>query len=137
VRYLTWNQMGSARRVWEAVGGALVFGTLCGLALGASLPLYLAGGVIACLAGVVGGSQHADLRGALLRGVAGGTTFGLSVLLGFELGGAADPVAALPDPRILFLLTTVVPSFPLHALGYRIARRRARSAATAAAALAD
>jgi hypothetical protein len=137
VRYVTWNQMGPARRVWEAVGGALVFGTLCGLALGASASLYIAGGVIACLAGVVGGSQHDALRGALLRGLAGGTTFGLSVLLGYELGGAADPVVALPDPHILFLLTTVLPSFPLHAIGYRITRHRGRLAATAEAALAD
>jgi hypothetical protein len=124
--------MGPARRVWEAFGGALVFGVLVGLALGWNTGAYLAGAVIATLAAVVGGSQHDELRGALLRGLSGGTTFGLAVLLGYELGGAAEPVVALPDPHILFLLTTIIPSFPLHAAGYALGRRlRGRVPATA------
>lgn len=128
--------MGPARRVWEAFGGALVFGTLVGLALGWNAGLYIAGGVIATLAAVVGGSQHLVLREALLRGLCGGTTFGLSVLLGYSLGGAASPTVALPDPEILFLLTTVIPAFPLHAAGYAIGRRvRSRVPATAEAVL--
>src|SRR5688500_5209776 len=97
-----WNDMSPARQLWEAFGGALTFGILVGLALGWNTGLYIAGGVIATLAAVVGGSQHEDLRGALLRGLCGGATFGLAVLLGYELGGSSSPAIALPDPHILF-----------------------------------
>jgi hypothetical protein len=128
--------MGTGRRVWEAFGGALCFGVLVGLALGWNAGAYLAGGAIATLAAVVGGSQHDDLRSALLRGVCGGTTFGSSVLLGYALGGASGPTIGLPDPHVLFLLTTIVPAFPLHAAGWALGRRvRARIPATAEAAL--
>ena len=121
--YETWDAMGPARRVWEAFGAALVWGVICGLLLGESAGLYIAGGVLAALGAVVGGSQHRDLRGALLRGLAGGTTFGLAVLLGFELGGAGEPAVELPDPRIGLLVLTIVPSLPLNGLGWLVGRR--------------
>jgi hypothetical protein len=113
--------MGAGRRLWEAVGAALVFGAICGLALGASAPLYLALSVIAILGAVVGGSQHDDLRSALLRGLAGGTMFGLGVLLGFEAGGAEEATVELPEPPIL-LLFTVIPALPLNSIGHRLRR---------------
>lgn len=115
--------MGPARRVWEAFGGALAWGVLTGLALGWSAGPYIVGGVVATLFAVIGGAQHEDLRTALLRGVCGGTTFGTSVLLGFALSGAATPAVGLPDPHVLFLLTTILPSFPLHAGGFWLGRR--------------
>jgi hypothetical protein len=117
--YLTWAEMGTGRRVWEAVGGALVLGLICGLALGASGALYAALTVVAVLGAIVGGSQHEGLGDALLRGLTGGTTFGLAVLLGFELGGGTDAVVELPEPAILLLLFTALPALPLNALGFR------------------
>ena len=121
--YVTWDRMGTARRVWEAAGAALVWGVVCGLLLGASAGLYLAGTVVAVLGAIVGGSQHDDLRGALLRGLAGGTLFGLGVLLGFAVSGADEPAVELPDPRVLLLLFTILPSPPLNAVGWLIGRR--------------
>ena len=123
--------MGPGRRVWEAVGGAVALGILCGLALGGTLAVYLALSVVSVLGGVLGGTQHAELEHALLRGLTGGTAFGLAVLAGYELGGGTGAVIALPHPAILFLLFTIVPAFALHALGHRIGLRLRRTAALA------
>lgn len=123
MRYVTWDEMSPARRAWEAVGAALVWGVICGLLLAVSTGFFLAGGVVACAGAVIGGSQHDDLRGALVRGVLGGVVFGLAVLLGFELTGGTDPVVELPDPRIAYLLVTAIPALPLNAIGWRLAPR--------------
>lgn len=122
--FVTWDEMGPGRRAWQAVGAALVWGLLCGLALGASAALYIAGGIIASLGAIVGGMQHADLRGALLRGTAGGLTFGLAVLAGWQLSGGGEAAVALPHPAIGLLVFTVVPGLALNALGWRLGRTR-------------
>jgi hypothetical protein len=55
--------------------------------------------------------------------VVGGTLFGLSTLLGFEIGGAGEPRVHIPDPALLLLVFTVMPSIPLHWLGWRLRTR--------------
>lgn len=130
MRFVTWDDMSPARRLWEAVGGALVWGIITGLLLSTSVGLYIAATLVAVAGGVLGGAQHAELRGALLRGLAGGTVFGLAVLLGFELSGDAEAVVELPDPRIAFLLFTVIPGVVLGALGWTLGRRIARRPAS-------
>ncbi len=123
--------MGTGRRVWEAVGGALVFGVLAGLALGASAVLYAIAVVIAIGGGVLAGTQHDRAAHAAARGVAGGLSFGAGVLLGFHLGGAGDAAVALPEPEALYLVLATVPSPFLHLLGWRFAgpgRKADRSA---------
>lgn len=118
-----WEEMTGARRVVEAVVLPVGWGFLCGLALGVSAPLYIAGTVAGILGGIGGGAQHREASQALLRGLVGGTLFGLSILLGFEAGGADEAEVHLPDPAILLLLLTVLPAFPLHWLGWRLRRR--------------
>jgi hypothetical protein len=115
--------MSSLRKVVEAVVLPVAWGVLCGLALGVSAPLYLVGVIAAILGGVGGGLQHGALSEALLRGLAGGTLFGLSILLGFEIGGSDDATVELPDPPVLLLALTVTPSLPLHWLGWRLRAR--------------
>src|SRR5688572_25112155 len=110
--------MSTPRRAWEAAGGGLVWGVVCGLLLGTTEALYLVGVLIAILGGIAGGAQHADLRGAVLRGLAGGTAFGLGILAGFELGGGGEPAVELPDPRIGLLVLTIGPAPFLSALGW-------------------
>lgn len=124
-----WEQMQPGRKVWEAVGGASILGLLCGLALGATSWLYIAGVAAAVIGGVLAGAQHRRLTHAAARGLAGGTTFGLTVLLGFHLGGAGDPAIALPDPEIFYVALAALPSSAFHVLGYRVAAVRRKTSA--------
>jgi hypothetical protein len=118
-----WEEMSPGRRFFEAVLLPSAFGLLCGLALGVSAPLYLVGVVLALLGGIGGGAQYARRGDALLRGLVAGALFGLFILLGFELGGEAEAKVELPHPHIVLLVFTVVPSLPLHWLGWRLRPR--------------
>jgi hypothetical protein len=115
--------MSAARRAAECPGAPLVWGVLCGTALGLSAPLYIAGSVAAILGGVGGGAQHRTRGAALLRGLTGGLLFGGAILLGFGLFGGPEPTVPLPEPTVLLLLFTTVPSLALHYLGWRLRAR--------------
>lgn len=119
----SWDEMSPARRVFDALLLPAVFGLLCGLALGVSAPLYLVGVIIALLGGIAGGAQYPSRRDALIRGLVAGTIFGLFILLGFELGGEDEAKVDLPDPHIVLLVFTIVPSLFLHWLGWRLRPR--------------
>jgi hypothetical protein len=125
VRYVIpqWEEMSTLRRVFEVAVLPSAFGLLCGLALGASLALYLVGVVLSLFGGVGGGAQYASRRDALLRGLVAGALFGGFILLGFELGGADEPKVKLPDPHAGLLVLTIVPSLFLHWLGWRLRPR--------------
>lgn len=118
-----WDEMSTGRRFFEVLVLPSGFGLLCGLALGASAALYLVGVILALLGGMGGGAQYVRRRDALLRGLVAGTLFGAFILLGFALGGEDDPTVKLPHPHIVFLLFTIVPSLPLHWLGWRLRPR--------------
>jgi hypothetical protein len=118
-----WDEMSPGRRVFEGLLLPSVFGLLCGLALGASGALYLIGVILALLGGIGGGAQYARRGDALLRGLVAGTLFGVFILLGFELGGEDEAKVDLPDPHIVLLVFTVVPSLFLHWLGWRLRPR--------------
>jgi len=129
-----WEEMSPARRFFDALILPSAFGLLCGLALGISAPLYLVGVILALLGGVGGGAQYARRNDALLRGLVSGALFGIFILLGFELGGEDEAKVDLPDPHIVLLVFTVVPSLFLHWLGWRLRPRllgEARPAPTA------
>ena len=118
-----WAEMSPARRFFDALILPSVFGLLCGLALGVSGPLYLVGVIIALLGGIAGGAQYATRRDALIRGLVAGTIFGLFILLGFELGGEDEAKVDLPDPHVVLLVFTIVPSLFLHWLGWKLRPR--------------
>jgi hypothetical protein len=125
VRYVIpqWEEMSAGRRVFEALLLPSVFGLLCGLALGVSSALYLIGVILALLGGTGGGAQYARRGDALLRGLVAGTLFGAFILLGFELGGESEAKVDLPDPHVVLLVFTIVPSLFLHWLGWRLRPR--------------
>jgi hypothetical protein len=125
VRYVVpqWEEMSPARRFFEALVLPSGFGLLCGLALGISGALYLVGVILALLGGIGGGAQYARRSDALLRGLVAGTLFGVFILLGFELGGEDEAKVDLPDPHIVLLVFTIVPSLFLHWLGWRLRPR--------------
>jgi hypothetical protein len=115
--------MSPARRFFEAAILPSGFGLLCGLALGVSAPLYLVGVILSLFGGIGGGAQYARRRDALLRGLGAGALFGAFILLGFELGGEDEAKVDLPDPHIVLLVFTIVPSLFLHWLGWRLRAR--------------
>ncbi len=119
-----WNDMSTARRIVESLGAPIIWGVVCGLLLVVSAPLYLVGGGFGVLGGIGGGAQHDTLRGALVRATVGGTLFGLSILLGYALTGGVDAKIEIPEPQILLLSFTLLPAYPLHWLGWRLARPR-------------
>jgi hypothetical protein len=118
-----WAEMSPVRRIFEALLLPLVFGVLCGLALGVSAALYLVGVALSLLGGIGGGAQYASRRDALLRGLVAGTLFGLGILLGFELGGESEAKVELPHPHVVLLVFTILPSLFLHWLGWRLRPR--------------
>jgi hypothetical protein len=115
--------MPPARRFFEAAILPSGFGLLCGLALGVSAPLYLVGVNLSLFGVIGGGAQYARRRDALLRGLGAGALFGAFILLGFELGGEDEAKVDLPDPHIVLLVFTIVPSLFLHWLGWRLRPR--------------
>lgn len=118
-----WEEMSPARRFFEALILPSVFGLLCGLALGVSGLLYLIGVVLALLGGIGGGAQYARRSDALLRGLVAGALFGAFILIGFELGNESEAKVDLPDPHVVLLVFTIVPSLFLHWLGWRLRPR--------------
>jgi hypothetical protein len=125
VRYVVpqWEEMSPTRRFFECAVLPSGFGLLCGLALGVSGPLYLVGVILALLGGIGGGAQYARRSDALLRGLVAGALFGIFILLGFEFGGEDEAKVDLPDPHVVLLVFTVVPSLFLHWLGWRLRPR--------------
>ena len=86
-----WEEMSAGRRLFEALFG-----------------------------GVGGGAQYARRADALLRGLVAGALFGAFILLGFELSGEDEAKVDLPDPHVLLLVLTILPSLLLHWVGWRL-----------------
>jgi hypothetical protein len=114
-----------------AVVVTMVFGILCGFALGWNeIVYYILVGPVALAGGFVGGMEHRTVDEGLVRGGLGGLVFGSFVLLGLEILNT-DPKAYLGDPQSgLVFVTTIVGSI-LGALGaaYRMRRERELGAA--------
>jgi len=95
------------------------FGFVCGVALDTSQPLYIVLIVIAAIGAVLGGFEMYGSGQGALRGVVGGTLFGLFLLLAHELV-SGDATVKLPHPAILYLIFTILPGAALSAWGGRL-----------------
>lgn len=100
------------------VGGPVIFGVLCGILLGHSSAAYVIATVLSIAGGFFAGFEHAGARGGAVRGVVGGTLFGVSILLGHAIDGAHETVK-LPDPHVLLVVLTALFGTILGALGGR------------------
>jgi hypothetical protein len=116
-----------AAQVALAVGGPVVLGALCGIALGLSEAVYLGLSLLAALGGVAAGFEHARARSGLLRGVVGGCLFGFALLAAHAIAGA-PPLAKLPDPQVVLVVITTVIGALLGGLGARLRAGRERAA---------
>jgi NO-binding membrane sensor protein with MHYT domain len=116
-----------AAQVALVVGGPVVAGALCGVALGLSEPVYLGLSLLAALGAVAAGFEHARAGSGFLRGVVGGCLFGIALLAVHALIGAR-PLAKLPEPPIMLVVFTTVIGAVLGALGAWLRSRRERTA---------
>jgi len=116
-----------AAQVALAVGGPVVLGALCGVALGLSEPVYLGLSLLAALGGVAAGFEHDRVRSGLVRGVVGGCLFGAALLAAHAIAGTR-PLAKLPEPPLVLVVITTVIGALLGALGARLRTGRQRAA---------
>ena len=109
----------------------LGYGLITGFVLGSSEIGYLILGLLGILGGAAAGFDHDGTGPGALRGLLGGTLFGVGILIGHELEGS-EPKAHIPDPAILLLVITVGLGVILGAIGGRL-RARVEAATRAAA----
>ena len=91
------------RPFWLQVAGGIVvpvvFGILCGFALGWNEILYyVLVGPLALIGGFLGGTEHRAVDEGVGRGAIGGLIFGSFILIGHEIMNN-EPKAHLPDPQ--------------------------------------
>ena len=116
-----------------AVVVTMVFGILCGFALGWNeIVYYILVGPVALAGGFFGGMEHRTVDEGIVRGALGGLVFGSFVLLGLEILNT-DPKAYLGDPRAGLVFVTTIAGGVLGALGagYRARRERELGGASA------
>jgi hypothetical protein len=111
------------RPFWLQVAGGilvpLLFGLLCGFALGWSEILYyVLAGPLAIAGGFLGGIEHRSTDDGLVRGAIGGLVFGSFILIGHEIANN-EPKAHLPDPQGGLVFATALGGAILGALGAR------------------
>jgi hypothetical protein len=113
------------RQAWEAVGGAVVTGIICGVLLGVAWWAYLIAVVATFVLGAPNGAQHRTLGGALLRGAVGGGVWA-GVVLAVSVLTTLTPTVALPEPHISFFLWGIIPSFVAAGIAWVVTRSRRR-----------
>ena len=96
-----------------------VYGFATGIALDKSQPLYIVLIILAAIGGVLAGFEMYGSGQGAVRGVVGGTLFGLFILLAHQVV-SGDATVKLPHPAILYLIFTVVPGAALGAWGGRL-----------------
>jgi hypothetical protein len=112
------------------IGGPVLFGSLCGVLLGASKSAYLIAAVLSIAGGFLAGFEHPGAREGAIRGVIGGSLFGAFILIAHAIDGK-EATTSLPDPEIVLTAVTAAFGALLGALGGR-ARRRVELKAPAA-----
>ncbi len=108
-----------------AVLAPAVLGAVCGYVLGIGAGGYLALSLLAAIGGVAAGVDHDGARAGAKRGLAGGTIFGVSVLIVHQIHGVAARVD-LPDPAVLLVVITAFSGALLGALGGSLRARALR-----------
>jgi hypothetical protein len=96
-------------------------GALAGLALGWSATAYYIVGLVALIGGVLAGLEHRDGWGGADRGLAGGTLYGIFLLLAHTATGK-HAKADLPSFEPALVIFTAIVGMFAGALGGRLRR---------------
>jgi len=89
---------------------------VCGFLLEINAAAYWAASALSVIGGLAGGSEHAAIRPAALRGGAAGTCFGLGAVIANAVS-KGQPLAPLPSPAALLILITAIAGSGLAAAG--------------------
>jgi hypothetical protein len=119
-------------QIVSAIVLPIIFGAICGLALGISGTLYGVLTVIAIVGGIGAGYEHYDAAEGAARGIAGGMLFGTFILFAHAVSGARAK-ASLPDPHALLVIATTIGGIGFGGLGGGLRRRHTRRAERASA----
>jgi hypothetical protein len=122
MRAVTFADLPRAIQIQLAAIGPLLFGLVCGFLLEIDAAAYWAASALSAGGGLAGGSEHAAIRPAALRGTVAGTCFGLGVVIA---NAASDrhALAPLPSPTAALILITATAGGGLAAAGARLASR--------------
>jgi hypothetical protein len=112
-------------QIVSAIVLPIVFGLICGVALGVDGTVYGVLTVAAILGGIGAGYEHEDPVEGAARGIAGGMLFGTFILFGHAVAGVRAK-AALPDPHLLLVLVTIIGGVGFGGLGGALRRRHIR-----------
>ena len=123
---MTFAQLPRPIQVQLVAIGPLLFGLVCGFLLEINAAGYWVASAVSVLGGLAGGTEHGAVRAAALRGAAGGTCFGLGVVIA-NAASKGQPLAPLPSPAALLILVTASAGTGLAAAGAWLKLRRARS----------
>jgi hypothetical protein len=108
-------------QVLSAVVAPAAISALAGLALGWSATAYYLVGIVALIGGVFAGLEHRDGWGGADRGLAGGTIYGVFLLLAHAATGKHAKVA-LPSFEPALVIFTAIVGMLAGALGGRLRR---------------
>ena len=110
-------------RVLLAVAVPALLGVVAGVMLGVSEPVYVVFALLGIAGAYLAGLEHDGARAGLLRGILGGSLFGLWILIAHGLFFDAAPKAHIPDPAVIHVAITTAFGAAFGALG---GRRRAK-----------
>jgi hypothetical protein len=108
-----------AIRIQLVTVGPLLLGGVCGFLLGETAAGWWIAQGVAALGGLAGGLDHPNARSAALRGLIGGTLFGVGVVLADAISSNSH-MADTPHPIGLLIPVTALIGTLLAALGGRI-----------------
>jgi hypothetical protein len=102
-----------------------IYGSITGVLLGVSKPVYLILTLLAIPGGLLAGFEHRGAGDGAARGFVGGALFGGFILLAHEAAGT-HAKASLPHPGVVLVAITIVGGIALGAIGGALRSRRTR-----------
>ena len=120
---MTFAQLPRPIQIQLAAIGPLLFGLVCGFLLEINAAAYWVASALSVAGGLAGGTEHAAIRPAALRGTTAGACFGLGVVIA-NAASKGPPLAPLPSPTALLILITASAGTGLAAAGAWLTSQR-------------
>jgi uncharacterized membrane protein YoaK (UPF0700 family) len=117
------GEQSTAERIFALFIGPVALGAICGWLLGVTEIGYTVLTVLAVLGGLGAGYEHVRIRDGALRGLWGGTLFGLAICEVHRLIGN-NSTASTPKPIEIIVIVFAAISVVLGVIGSALRRRR-------------